>query len=208
VPESMTFLLSGALLGMAAGITPGPLLTLVISETLKHSRKEGIIIASAPVLTDVPIILLSVFILKKLSGFNFILGSISILGAFFIAYLAYESFTIKSIELNLQNNKIQSLGKGIITNISSPHPYLFWMTVGAPAILKAFRINPMSGLLFILGFYLFLVGSKIIAALIVDKSKSFLQSNTYIYIIRTSGFVLLVFSILFIRDGLKLFGII
>jgi len=204
----MTFLLSGALLGMAAGISPGPLLTLVISETLKHSRKEGIIIASAPVLTDVPIILLSVFILKKLSGFNFVLGSISILGAFFIAYLAYASFTIKSIELNLQNNKIQSLGKGIITNISSPHPYLFWMTVGTPAILKAFRINPMSGLLFILGFYLFLVGSKIIAALIVDKSKSFLQSNTYIYIIRTSGFVLLVFSILFIREGLKLFGII
>jgi threonine/homoserine/homoserine lactone efflux protein len=152
--------------------------------------------------------LLSVFILKKLSGFNFVLGTISILGAFFIAYLAYESFTIKRIELNLQNNKIQSLGKGIITNISSPHPYLFWMTVGAPAILKAFRINPMSGLLFILGFYLFLVGSKIIAALIVDKSKSFLQSNTYIYIIRTSGFVLLVFSILFIREGLKLFGII
>jgi len=204
----MTFLLSGALLGMAAGISPGPLLTLVISETLKHSRKEGIIIASAPVLTDVPIILLSVFILKKLSGFNFVLGTISILGAFVIAYLAYESFTIKSIELNLQNNKIQSLGKGIITNISSPHPYLFWMTVGASAILKAFRINPTSGLLFILGFYLFLVGSKIIAALIVDKSKSFLQSNTYIYIIRTSGLVLLVFSIIFIRDGLKLFGII
>ena len=204
----MTFLLSGALLGMAAGISPGPLLTLVISETLKHSRKEGIIIASAPVLTDVPIILLSVFILKKLSGFNFVLGTISILGAFVIAYLAYESFTIKSIELNLQNNKIQSLGKGIITNILSPHPYLFWMTVGAPAILKAFRINTMSSLLFILGFYLFLVGSKIIAALLVDKSKSFLQSNTYIYIIRTSGFVLLVFSILFIRDGLKLFGLI
>jgi len=165
-------------------------------------------IASAPVLTDVPIILLSVFILKKLSGFNFVLGSISILGAFFIAYLAYESFTIKSVELDIQNIKIQSLGKGIITNILSPHPYLFWITVGAPTILKAFRISPMSSLLFILGFYLFLVGSKIITALIVDKSKSFLQSNTYICIIRTSGFVLLVFSILFIREGLKLFGII
>lgn len=204
----MTFLLSGALLGMAAGISPGPLLTLVISETLKHSRKEGIIIASAPVLTDVPIILLSVFILKKLAGFNFVLGTISILGAFFIAYLAYESFTIKSIELNLQNNKIQSLGKGIITNILSPHPYLFWMTVGAPTILKALRINTISGLSFILGFYLFLVGSKIVVALIVDKSKKFLQSRTYIYIIRASGVVLLLFAILFFRDGLKLFGII
>jgi threonine/homoserine/homoserine lactone efflux protein len=204
----MTFLISGALFGLAAGLSPGPLLTLVISETLKHSRKEGIIIASTPVLTDVPVILLSVFILKKLSGFKFALGGISILGGFFIAYLAYESFTIKRIGFDPQHIKIQSLEKGIITNMLSPHPYLFWMTVGAPSILKAFRINPMSGLLFMLGFYLFLVGSKITAALIVDKSKSFLQSNTYIYIIRTSGFVLLVFSILFIREGLKLFGII
>jgi len=202
----MTFLISGALLGLAAGISPGPLLTLVISETLKHSRKEGIIIASAPVLTDVPIILLSVFILKKLSGFNFVLGSISILGAFFIAYLAYESFTIKGIELDLQNIKIQSLGKGIITNILSPHPYLFWMTIGAPTMLKAFRISPISALSFILGFYLFLVGSKITTALIVDKSKKFLQSRTYIYIIRALGVVLLLFAILFFRDGLKLFG--
>lgn len=206
--ESTPFLISGALFGLAAGLSPGPLLTLVISETLKHSRKEGIIIAGTPVLTDIPIILLSVFILNKLSGFNFILGSISILGAFFIAYLAYESFTIKGIELDLQNIRIQSLGKGIITNILSPYPYLFWMTVGAPTILKAFRISLASGLLFILGFYLFLVGSKIITAFIVDKSKSFLQSNTYIYIIRTSGVALSVFAILFIREGLKLFGII
>jgi threonine/homoserine/homoserine lactone efflux protein len=206
--ESVTFLISGALLGLAAGISPGPLLTLVISETLKHSRKEGIIIASTPVLTDVPVILLSVFILKKLSGFNYVLGSISILGAFFIAYLAYESFITKGVELDMQNIKIQSLGKGIITNVLSPHPYLFWITIGAPTILKAFRISPVSGLSFLIGFYLFLVGSKITTAYIVDKSKSFLQSNTYIYIIRTSGFVLSVFSILFIREGLKLFGII
>jgi threonine/homoserine/homoserine lactone efflux protein len=204
----MTFLISGALFGLAAGLSPGPLLTLVISETLKHSRKEGIIIASTPVLTDVPIILLSVFILKKLSGFNFALGGISILGGFFIAYLAYESFTIKRIGFDPQNIKIQSLEKGIITNMLSPHPYLFWMTVGAPTILKAFRISPMSGLLFLLGFYLFLVGSKITTAFIVDKSKSFLQSDTYIYIIRTSGVALSVFAILFIREGLKLFGII
>lgn len=202
----MTFLVSGALFGLAAGISPGPLLTLVISETLKHGRKEGIIIASTPVLTDIPIIPLSVFILKNLSGFNFVLGSISILGALFIAYLSYESFTIKSIELDLQNIKIQSFGKGIITNVLSPHPYLFWITIGAPTILKAFRTGPITALLFIIGFYLFLVGSKIAVALIVDKSKKFLQSRTYIYIIRSLGVALLLFAILFFRDGLKLFG--
>jgi threonine/homoserine/homoserine lactone efflux protein len=206
--ESLPFLISGILFGLVAGISPGPLLTLVISETIKHNKKEGIFVASAPILTDIPIVLLSVFVLAKLSSFNLVLGTISISGALFIVYLAYESITIKGIELNLQKVKAQSLRKGIITNFLNPHPYLFWIAVGAPTILKGYRVNVLSVLFFILGFYLFLVGSKIMVALIVDKSKSFLKSNTYVYIIRTLGFILLIFSVIFIKDGLHYFGII
>jgi threonine/homoserine/homoserine lactone efflux protein len=206
--ESLPFLISGILFGLVAGISPGPLLTLVISETIKHNKKEGIFVASAPILTDIPIVLLSVFVLAKLSSFNLVLGTISISGALFIVYLAYESITTKGIELNLQKVKAQSLRKGIITNFLNPHPYLFWIAVGAPTILKGYRVNVLSVLFFILGFYLFLVGSKIMVALIVDKSKSFLKSNTYVYIIRTLGFILLIFSVIFIKDGLHYFGII
>ena len=206
--ESLPFLISGILFGLVAGISPGPLLTLVISETIKHNKKEGIFVASAPILTDIPIVLLSVFVLVKLSSFNLVLGTISISGALFIVYLAYESITIKGIELNLQKVKAQSLRKGIITNFLNPHPYLFWIAVGAPTILKGYRVNVLSVVFFILGFYLFLVGSKIMVALIVDKSKSFLKSNTYVYIIRTLGFILLIFSVIFIKDGLSYFGII
>jgi threonine/homoserine/homoserine lactone efflux protein len=206
--ESLPFLISGILFGLVAGISPGPLLTLVISETIKHNKKQGIIVASAPILTDIPIVLLSVFILAKLSSFNLVLGTISISGALFIVYLAYESITIKGIELNLQKVKAQPLRKGIITNFLNPHPYLFWIAVGAPTILKGYRVNVLSVLFFIVGFYLFLVGSKIMVALIVDKSKSFLKSNTYVYIIRTLGFILLIFSVIFIKDGLNYFGII
>jgi len=206
--ESLPFLISGILFGLIAGISPGPLLTLVISETIKHNKKEGIIVAIAPILTDMPIVLLSVFVLAKLSSFKLVLGTISILGALFIGYQAYESITIKGIELNLQKFKVQSLRRGIITNFLNPHPYLFWIAVGAPTILKGYRVNILSVLFFISAFYLFLVGSKILVALMVDKSKSFLKSNIYVYIIRTLGFILLIFSVIFIKDGLSYFGII
>lgn len=206
--ESLPFLISGVLFGLAAGILPGPLLTLVISETVRHNKKAGILVASAPVLTDVPIILLSVFVLAKLSDFHLLLGLLSVGGALFIAYLAYESITIKGVELNLDNIKTQSLRKGVITNFLSPHPYMFWVAVGAPIVLKAYKINSLSVIFFLLGFYLLLVGSKVIVALLVDRSKSFLKSSVYIYIIRTLGFILLIFSALYIRDALKIFGVI
>jgi threonine/homoserine/homoserine lactone efflux protein len=206
--ESLSFLFSGSLLGLAAGISPGPMLALVISETVKHNRKAGIVVASVPILTDFPIILLSLIVLTKLPQSNLILGAISFTGALFIAYMAYESITAKGVELNLKSAAALSLKKGIMTNLLSPHPYLFWMSVGGPAVIKGYSINPLSAAFFILGFYMFLIGSKVAAALIVDRFKSFLKSNIYIYIIKTLGFILLIFSLLYVRDGLKLLGII
>ena len=206
--ESLLFLLSGSILGLAAGISPGPLLTLVVSETLRHNRKAGMAIAIAPILTDIPIVIASVFILTKLSDADFVLDTISIIGAFFMGYLAYENITVKGLEISIRQAKETSLRKGIIANVLSPYPYLFWMTVGAPTVLKAFGESFLSAFLFIGSFYVLLVGSKIFVALLVDKSRSFLRGPVYIATIKALGFILLLLAALFIKDGLKLFGLL
>jgi len=41
----LEFLVSGIVLGLAAGMSPSPLLTLVVSETLKRGRGDGIRVA-------------------------------------------------------------------------------------------------------------------------------------------------------------------
>lgn len=131
------FLITGTILGLSAGIAPGPLLALVISETLRHDMKAGIKVALAPIISDVPIVTLTLYILAKLSTFNIILGTISFLGGFVLLYMAYESLVTKGVNLTFQNLKPQSLRKGIIVNVLNPHPYLFWITIGAPTTIKA-----------------------------------------------------------------------
>lgn len=204
--ESVPFLLSGISLGLAAGVAPGPLLALVISETLRHDRKQGVLVAIAPVLTDVPIVVLSVYILSRLAGSNIILGIVSLLGAAFVGYMAYGSITARGADLELDAVKADSLKKGIITNFLNPHPYVFWMTVGSPIILKAYAVNIYASVLFVSGFYLLLVGSKVALAFMVDRSRSFLRSSAYVYIVRALGLVLLIFSVLFIKEGLAYLG--
>jgi threonine/homoserine/homoserine lactone efflux protein len=205
--ESVQYLFSGILFGFVAGFSPGPLLALVITETLTHSKKEGILISIAPVVTDIPIIAATVLILSRCSSSDFVLGIISLAGAVFIGYLAYDSIMIKGVDLNIQKVKPQSLRKGVITNFLSPHPYLFWMTIGAPIVLRAFQVNIASAVSFIAGFYVFLVGSKVLIVLLVDRSKNFLKSRTYIYIMRTTGLILLCFAVLFLKDGLRMLGL-
>ncbi len=202
------FLSSGTLLGLAAGFAPGPLLVLVISETLKHNIKEGIKVSLAPIITDVPILLLSLLVLKQLSNFNIVLGVISILGGFFVLYLGYESLRTKGVELNLEEQSSNALKKGVITNVLNPHPYVFYMTVGAPIVFKAIDENILNAGAFLGSFLFLLVGSKVVLALIVGKSRTFLKGTAYINIMRILGVLLILFSIFLFRDGLRLLRIL
>lgn len=205
--DTVTFTITGIVFGLTAGISPGPLLTLVITETLTHGRKEGIKVAIAPLLTDIPIILVTIFILSKLDDSDSILGVISLLGGLFIIYLGITSFKAKEIEIDTKTIKPKSIRRGIIVNILNPHPYLFWLTVGVPLLFKSYNISPGTALAFIISFYTFLVGSKISVAILVHKSRNYLKNKNYRWIMRILGIVLLVFAAIFFRDGLRLLGI-
>jgi len=197
----------GAVFGLTAGISPGPLLALVISETLRHNKTEGIKIAVAPLITDIPIVLLTIFILSKMLHSEIILGLISILGGIFIAYLGIDSIRSKGIEIDVQDLKLKSFRKGIIVNILSPHPYIFWLMVGAPITLKAYQVSPLAAFAFISAFYVLLIGSKISIALVVHRSRAFLKNKVFIWTLRILGLVLLVFAIILIKEGMTYFGI-
>lgn len=197
------FALTGAFLGLAAGISPGPLLTLVITETLRHNSKAGIKVAVSPLITDLPIILVTLLIITELSQFNTILGIISFLGGVFVAYLGIESLKTKGLSISGSSPESLSLKKGIIANLFNPHPYLFWATVGTPYIFKASGISILALILFLGSFYIMLTGSKIAVAIITAKSKSFINQKSYIIMMRMLGLALLVFSVMFFYDGYK-----
>jgi len=205
--SQLTFLLSGIVFGLSGGLAPGPLLTLVISETLKHGIREGIKISLAPLITDLPIILVAVLLLSRLANVHFLLGLISLCGAAFLVYLGFESIAFRGAELSAISVNPQSLKKGVVANFLNPSPYLFWFSIGAPMVIKAADVSLVAAIFFIAGFYILLVGSKIIVAVLVGKSRQFLKSNRYIYTIRLLGVILLFFALVFLRDGLGFLGV-
>ncbi len=202
------FFTIGTVLGLSAGFAPGPLLTLVISETLQHDIKSGVKVALAPIITDLPIVFLTLFVLSKLSDFHTILGVITLMGGVFIAFMGYKSIGTKGVALTLQEVKSKSFTKGALANALSPHPYLFWFSIGAPTMTKAMSLNIGAPLAFIISFYGFLVGSKILMAILIGKSRSFLSGNGYKYSMHFLGMALFVLAIVLFHDGLKLLGII
>ena len=204
MPE-FTFLISGVVFGLSSGLIPGPLLTLVITETLKHGIREGIKISIVPLLSDLPIVLVTILILTRLSDIRPALGIISILGTIFLFYLAIESLSFRGSEIDAEA-KPQSVKKGVITNLLNPNPYIFWLSIGAPTVVKSMDIGLLSASLFIFFFYFSLVGSKIMIAFVTGRSRHFLKSRNFIYTIRALGLVLLIFAALFLKNALGYFG--
>ncbi len=200
------FLSIGIILGLSAGFSPGPLLMLVISETLRHGTKSGMKVALAPIITDLPIILVTLACLVQLSGYHDILGIISLAGGLFVLFTGYEAIRTREVEIALPKEQPRSLLKGVLTNFLSPHPYLFWISVGAPMLTRSLTIGLAPFVAFIASFYLSLVGAKIVLAIAVGRSKQFLSSRLYLYIMRLLGVLLILLAVMLLREGLKLLG--
>lgn len=200
-------LLFGIIFGLAAGLSPGPLITLVVSETLKNGKKEGIEVAISPLISESPIILFVLVILSSAAENSILMGVISLLGACFLIYLGLSN--LRAVKESKDHpGKDNALLRGITTNLLNPNTYMFWLTIGGPRILESAQFHISATILFILGFYMMLVGSKTTVAIVVDKSKTLVKSKYYTYIIRALGIVLIVFALTFVRDALEFVGIL
>jgi threonine/homoserine/homoserine lactone efflux protein len=202
--QMIQYLTMGALLGISAGLAPGPLLALVVSETLSHNIRAGIKVAVAPLITDLPIIAVAVLILSRLSGSQGILGAISLMGGVLVLVMGIHGMKAEGLSLDIPKTAPKSLTKGILVNALSPHPYLFWLSVGGPIMAKAGDRHVLAPAAFLLGFYLLMVGSKMALAVLAGKSKAVLTGRSYVLTMRCLGFLLCVLAIFLFKDGIRL----
>ena len=190
-------------LGLSAGLSPGPMLTLVISQTLRHGIREGVKVAFAPLLTDTPIVIVSLLFLSVFSDMAPALGVISLFGGIYLFYLGFSSLRFKGARIEEKDVDPKSLKKGLIVNFLNPNPYMFWTSIGGPLVLKTSSTSIVTAAAFILPFYMLLVGSKIVVAIVSGRSRNLLKSRHYTIIIRMLGLVLIGFGVLFLRDGVN-----
>jgi len=194
------------ILGLSSGLAPGPLLTLVLSEALRYGWRAGTRVALAPLITDVPIVIISLFAVAHLARSHHVLGAVSLFGAGFVAYLGYETFFSPGIGRDGAIPPMQSLRKGVVVNLLNPHPYLFWITVGSPMVIRAYQEGVMKAASFMAGFYLFLVGSKVVLSVLVGRTRHLILGRVYSLCMKALGVLLWFFAALLAWDSARLLG--
>lgn len=192
----------GLVLGLSAGLAPGPLLALVMAQTLRHGLGQGVRVALAPLLTDLPIVVGSVLLVGAVPTTGALPALVAVAGAGFLAYLALDAWRADPAGEAMVASAPKSWRRGVTVNLLSPHPYLFWLVVGAPTLLASVAHDGVAGGAgFLLGFYGGLCGSKVGVAAAVSRARGVVAGRGYRLAMRVLAVLLAVFAVLLLREA-------
>jgi threonine/homoserine/homoserine lactone efflux protein len=193
----LTFLVLGAGIGFVAGVSPGPVLTLVVTETLKSGWLRGAAVAAGPLLADGPIVLIAVTIFSDLP--STVIPAISVVGGLFLLYLAVTNAVgARRARLPTTSGPRPQARGGLVTGLLaralSPHPYLFWFLVGGPTLTQARIMGWAPVAAFLVGYYATIVGSNVGLALALHRWMGLLSERIYHAILLAASALLAVYG--------------
>lgn len=161
------YLLQGIGFGLAAASQPGPLQTYLITQSLTRGWRRALPTALAPLVSDAPIILLSVLVLSQVP--EWLQKILYIIGGVFVLYLSYGAFNawreFHEFQSQSEIPDHQNILKAAMTNALSPGAYIFWTLVTGPILVRGWRETPVNGIGFLMGFYISMIAS--LAAIII-----------------------------------------
>lgn len=194
------FIVPGIFVGIGSAVSPGPMMLLIISETLRGGIRSGWNVAVAPLITDIPFIILSILLAAGIGSFQPLVAGISFIGAGFLIFLAYQNITVQKADLQKPTTGSKSLWKGVTLNLVNPHLYIFWFSVALPVFARG---NTVGSALFAAALLLSAVGiMMILATLVALVRHRFLE---YLHwIIRGLSVLLFLVAVMFIREGIRL----
>ncbi|MGC4152388.1 MAG: LysE family translocator [Propionicimonas sp.] len=193
----------GLTMGLAAGISPGPLLVLVIVQTLRSGLRAGVVTALAPLVSDAIVVAVTLLVLSQLP--SWVLPVIGIVGGGYVIWIAWETWRAATEPIGAETTAPLSSGaalrRALTVNLASPHPWLTWGTVLGPLVLATAAEGLGLAVLFVAGFYLMLVGSKVVLALAVARSRRAVTGGAYLWVMRISAVLLAVLAAFLIWES-------
>lgn len=199
----LLYLLQGLTLGLSAAATPGNYQAFIIGQSLKNGWRQTLPAVFAPLLSDGPIILLMTFLLTQMPPG--VLRAIQIIGGIFVIYLAWRAYlAYRDYQPNVvSQSSSQTLWQAIGANLLSPGPYLFWSMLAGPVLVKAWSETPLNGLVFLLGFYLAMIGGSALLVILFSATRQ-LGARVNRALIGVSALALFGFGVYQLWQGLQL----
>jgi threonine/homoserine/homoserine lactone efflux protein len=209
--ELLVLATSWWLIGFSGAMMPGPVTTLIITETARRGFIAGPLITIGHVLLELAMVVALVFGLGDLLKQNAVAGTIGLLGGLFLLWMGFDiarSAWLGKVSFNTSRDaSAPSSGNpiiaGILTSISNPYWLMWWATVGAASLIT-FRTFGIAG---VVAFY---VGHTLadwvwnnVVAFVVATGRRVMTDRVYRGILIVCGAFLIALSFYFVSSGIN-----
>ena len=155
---------------------------MVAGTALEKGFKAGFLLALTPLITDVVPMVLSALVLDRLSGLALTLlgligGAVIILVG--VRFLRGHSKVQASLSKSGGALRRQSASPShvIASTLLNPAPWLFWLIIASPLLLRSWNRSPNEGLAFVAILFLTNISSASLLAWLASHSRKILNSD-------------------------------
>ena len=199
------FVSQGVSIGFAAGAQPGPFTSFLIGRTLAQGWRKSIILAITPIVTDIPIVIVVLLILKQFPPE--LIRIIQLVGGLYLLWIAFgmwrqykagQTAFKPEAESSDGVSTSRTLAQGAIMGWVSPGPYIFWATINGPLLIQGLNQSVPMGIAFLLAFYGTFVAILCVYVLVFDRLRRIDE--------RVTKGIFLVTLVVMVLFGLRLIG--
>ena len=199
-------------LAIGAVLTPGPVTTAIISQSPRLGWKAGLLVSIGHAIMELLMVILITLGLSELLGSPRMQVVIALLGSLLLLYMgvgmlvdvAKGRMVLPQKEEGAQSqNALRLMRLGILTSLSNPFWYAWWMTAAAVFLLQAKAV----GWLVVGGFFLGHISAdfiwNVLLSAVVGSGRKFISNRFYAGLIGVCGAYLIYLSVTFLWVGFQ-----
>ena len=196
--ELLTMLGIGFGVGLTGALVPGPMLFATIETSLKKGWTSGPLVVSGHALVEVLLFIVIVAGFSTLATQGVILWISVIGGAVLVVFGILTIKEGKHATLSGGNSVFKSpFAAGVITSVSHPYFWLWWLTAGAGLVLMGLETSLFAASIFLVGHFMADLGWYTFVSTAISRGKSLMSEGTYQRVLMGCGGFLVVFGVWF-----------
>ncbi len=206
-------LLAGSwwIVGFTGAMMPGPVTTLIVTESAKRGFIAGPLVTIGHVVLELAMVIALYFGLGDVLKQNSVAGAIGLLGGLFLLWMGagivrsaasgQVSFSAATHDTS-GRRATNPVVAGVLTSVANPYWLLWWATVGAASLI-AFRSFGLAGLIaFYLGHTMADWVWNSVVAFVVATGRRLMTDRGYRGILVVCGAFLILLSVYFVTSGI------
>jgi threonine/homoserine/homoserine lactone efflux protein len=200
--EVILFAVSSFLVGLSGALVPGPMLTVTISNSLKKGPLAGPMVVMGHMIAEIVILLLLILGLGWLIGSATATLLIGTIGGLVLVYMGYrisQSSPPSLQEKAEATDKYGSVLGGVLSSISNPYFFIWWVTIGWAFVLKGLEFAGLAGILgFMAGHWAADMGFYSLVSIFTSKGSEVITEKYYKALMYGCGIFMICLGIYFV----------